>query len=89
MATFNSITASYALPVFVDSHLESFQIDHDKVPAAITANTKLILPVHIGGSPANLDVLTAVADKHNVAMIEDACQAPWLPGGAAEWERTA
>lgn len=76
VATFNAITASYALPVFVDSHLESFQIDHDKVAAAITANTKLLLPVHIGGTPANLDALTALADKHHVPMIEDACQAP-------------
>ncbi len=58
VATFNAITSNYALPVFVDSHLESFQIDHTKVAAAITENTKLLMPVHIGGTPANLDALS-------------------------------
>lgn len=76
VATFNAITSSYALPVFVDSHLESFQIDTRKIAAAITTNTKLLMPVHIGGTPADLDALVAIADQHKVPMIEDACQAP-------------
>ena len=76
VATFNAITSSYALPVFVDSHLESFQIDHAKVAAAINDQTKLLIPVHIAGTPANLDALTALATQHKVPMIEDACQAP-------------
>ncbi|MCC6512105.1 MAG: DegT/DnrJ/EryC1/StrS family aminotransferase [Pirellulaceae bacterium] len=76
VASFNAITNSYALPVFVDSDLESFQIDATKVSAAITAQTKALMPVHIGGSAADLDKLKAVALAHNVPMIEDACQAP-------------
>ncbi len=76
VATFNAITSSYALPVFVDSHLESFQIDHTKVADAINENTKVLLPVHIGGSPANLSALVKLSEKHKLPMIEDACQAP-------------
>ncbi len=75
VATFNAITHSYALPVFVDSDLESFQIDAHKIGAAITNNTKLILPVHLGGSPANLDVVGQIAQEKNIPFIEDACQA--------------
>ena len=75
VATFNVITNSYALPVFVDSDAETFQIDPQKIAAAITPNTKVLLPVHIGGSPADLDAITAAAKSHKVTMIEDACQA--------------
>lgn len=75
VATFNVITNSYALPVFVDSDLETFQIDPRKIAAAITSNTKLLMPVHIGGSPADLDAINAVGKAHNVPVIEDACQA--------------
>ena len=76
VATFNAITHSYALPVFVDSDAETFQIDSQKIAAAITPLTKLLLPVHIGGSPADLDAINVVAKSRKVAMIEDACQAP-------------
>ncbi len=76
VATFNVITNNYALPVFVDSDIESMQIDATKIGAAITDNTKLILPVHIAGSPADLDTVTQVADKYKIPFIEDACQAP-------------
>ena len=75
VATFNAITSSYALPVFVDSDADTFQIDPNKIAAAITANTKLLLPVHIGGSPADLDAIDAIAKAHKITMIEDACQA--------------
>ena len=75
VATFNVITNSYALPVFVDSDADTFQIDPQKIAAAITPSTKLLLPVHIGGSPADLDAINAVAKSHKVTMIEDACQA--------------
>jgi perosamine synthetase len=75
VATFNAITGHYALPVFVDSDLETFQIDDTKVESAITDRTRVLLPVHIGGAPANLDALTAIAARHELPMIEDACQA--------------
>jgi dTDP-4-amino-4,6-dideoxygalactose transaminase len=75
VATFNVITNSYALPIFVDSDAETFQLDPGKIAAAITPNTKLLLPVHIGGSPADLDAISAVAKPRQIPVIEDACQA--------------
>ncbi len=76
VATFNAITCNYALPVFVDTDLETFQIDPNKIKAAITPNTRLLLPVHIGGSPADMAAVNAVGKQHNVTVLEDACQAP-------------
>lgn len=76
VATFNVITNSYALPIFVDSDAETFQIDPKKIAAAITPRTKLLLPVHIGGSPADMAAILAVARAHKLPVIEDAAQAP-------------
>jgi len=80
VATYNVIVLNYALPIFVDTDVESFQIDANKIEAAITPQTKALLPVHIGGSPANLDKIMEVANKHKLPVIEDACQAH-----LAEW----
>ncbi len=80
VATYNVVVLNYALPIFVDTDLESFQIDANKIQAAITKQTKAVLPVHIGGSPANLDKILEVAGKHKVPVVEDACQAH-----LAEW----
>ncbi|MBI4626533.1 MAG: DegT/DnrJ/EryC1/StrS family aminotransferase [Verrucomicrobia bacterium] len=80
VATFNAITAGYALPVFVDTDPETFQIDAKKIPAAITRSTKVILPVHIGGSPADLDAIGSLSKARGIHVIEDACQA-WV----AQW----
>lgn len=81
IATYNVVVLNYALPVFADTDIESFQVDAGKVEAAITAQTKAIMPVHIGGSPADLDKLLAVAAGANIPLIEDACQAH-----LAEWK---
>lgn len=75
VATFNVITNSFALPVFVDSDLQTFQIDPAKIAAAITSNTKLLLPVHIGGSPFDIDAVSTISKEKNIPYIEDACQA--------------
>ena len=80
VATFNAITASFALPVFADTDAASFQIDPARMAAAITPATKLLLPVHIAGTPADLDALTALAQSRGLTLLEDACQAP-----LAEW----
>ncbi|MDO8542637.1 MAG: DegT/DnrJ/EryC1/StrS family aminotransferase [Opitutaceae bacterium] len=77
VATFNVITLNYALPVFVDTDPVTFQIDASKIAAAITPATKLLLPVHIGGYPANLDAIEAVAKARKLPFVEDGCQA-WL-----------
>jgi len=80
VATYNVAVLNYALPIFVDTDLESFQIDASKIEAAITKETKAIMPVHLGGSAADLDKILEVATKHKVPVIEDACQAH-----LAEW----
>src|SRR5579872_6091392 len=56
-ATVNAVLALHALPVFVDSDRETFQIDHRKIASAITPRTAAILPVHLGGNAANLDAI--------------------------------
>jgi dTDP-4-amino-4,6-dideoxygalactose transaminase len=75
VATYNVIVLNYALPVFVDSDLQTFQIDANKIEAAITERTKAIIPVHLGGSAANLDKILEVAGRRKIPVIEDACQA--------------
>ncbi|HNQ73515.1 MAG TPA: DegT/DnrJ/EryC1/StrS family aminotransferase [Verrucomicrobiota bacterium] len=75
VATYNVIVLNYALPIFVDVDPESFQIDADKIEAAITPQTKALLPVHIAGSPADLDKILAIGQRHKLPVIEDACQA--------------
>jgi perosamine synthetase len=80
VATVNVILMMNALPVFVDSDRESSQIDARKIEAAITPRTKLIMPVHLGGSAADLDAILAIGKKHGIPVVEDACQAH-----LAEW----
>jgi dTDP-4-amino-4,6-dideoxygalactose transaminase len=80
VATYNVITLNYALPIFADVDVESFQIDPAQVAKKITPNTVAIIPVHIGGSPADLDAILKVADEKKIPVIEDACQAHM-----AEW----
>ncbi|NLH14982.1 MAG: aminotransferase class I/II-fold pyridoxal phosphate-dependent enzyme, partial [Phycisphaerae bacterium] len=75
IATLNVVLLQYALPIFVDSDPDSFQIDARKIEAAITERTRAIMPVHIGGSPADLDAILAIGAKHKIPVIEDACQA--------------
>jgi perosamine synthetase len=74
VATVNTVLLMHALPVFVDSDIETFQIDARKVEQAITANTRAIMPVHLGGAAADLDTILDVAKKRSVPVIEDACQ---------------
>lgn len=81
VATVNPVLLQHALPVFVDSDIETFQIDASKIEAAITKNTRAIVPVHLGGSPADMDTILAVAAKHRIPVLEDACQAH-----LAEWK---
>src|SRR6266852_2125644 len=80
VATYNVIVLNYALPVFVDSDRETFQMDATKIEAAVTERTKAIIPVHLGGSAVNLDKVLELAGKHKIPVVEDACQAH-----LAEW----
>ena len=81
IATVDAILLNYALPVFVDTDLRTFQMDPNDIEHRITEHTRAILPVHILGAPANMDRILAIAKKHNLPVIEDACQ-----GHLAEWK---
>jgi len=77
IASYNVIFMSKALPVFVDTDPETFLIDPDKIEEKITDRTTAILPVHIYGLPVDMDSVNNIAKKHNLKVVEDACQA-WL-----------
>lgn len=74
-ATAEAISVVGAIPVFVDVKLEDFNIDENKIEKAITPKTKAIIPVHIFGTPANMNKINEIAKKNNLYVIEDACQA--------------
>ncbi len=77
IASYNVIFMNKALPVFADTDPETFLIDPSTIEARITERTTTILPVHIYGLPADMDSINAIAQKHNLKVVEDACQA-WL-----------
>lgn len=74
IATATAVLANGAMPVFVDVDPDTFQIDPAKIEARITPRTRAIMPVHILGLPADMPAIMAIAKKHNVVVIEDACQ---------------
>lgn len=75
VATSNCIMMAGAKPVFVDIDGESLNIDATKIEAAITEKTKAILPVEVFGSCAGFDEICRIAERHNLAVIEDSCEA--------------
>ncbi len=75
VATSESIGIVGAKPVFVDINPDTFNIDAEKIEAAITPRTKAIIPVHLYGQPCDMDVIIDIAKRHNLFVIEDACQA--------------
>ncbi len=77
IATYNSILTSKALPVFADTDPATLTINPATIEGRITERTRAIMPVHIFGMPCDMDPISAVAKKHKLALIEDACQA-WL-----------
>ena len=74
-ATAEAISAVGGTPVFVDVDKETFNIDTTKIEEKITSKTKAIMPVHIFGQSADMDEINEIAKKHNLMVIEDACQA--------------
>lgn len=77
IATYNVIFLNKALPVFVDSDPETFLMNPKKIEARITERTSAIVPVHIYGLPVDMDSVNSIAKKHDLKVVEDACQA-WL-----------
>ena len=80
VATLNVVFLQYALPAFVDTDPETFQMDARRLDAAVTDRTAAIVPVHLGGNPCDLDAILAVGARRKVPVLEDACQAH-----LAEW----
>lgn len=74
IATVGAIVMTGARPVFVDSE-DGFVIDASKIEVAITPRTKAIIPVHYTGNVAHMPAIMEIARKHNLLVIEDACQA--------------
>ena len=72
--TISSIISARALAVLADLDRESYQLDPADVERKITENTKAIMPVHMMGQPADMDSIMRIAKKHNLKVIEDACQ---------------
>ncbi len=74
-ATANAILYTGATPVFIDIEPDTYLIDAKKIEAAITPRTRAICPVHLFGLVADMDMIRAIADRHGLVVVEDACQA--------------
>lgn len=74
-ATGGSISRLGGRPVFVDIDPKTYNIDPEKIEAAITPRTKAIIPVHLFGQMADMDPIMAIAERYNLYVIEDAAQA--------------
>jgi dTDP-4-amino-4,6-dideoxygalactose transaminase len=75
IASANVALYTGATPVFADIDPATFQIDPDDVEAKITPRTRAVIPVHLYGTAADLGRLTEICQRHNLILIEDACQA--------------
>ncbi|MHC4293444.1 MAG: DegT/DnrJ/EryC1/StrS family aminotransferase [Planctomycetota bacterium] len=73
-ATVGCIVRTGAQPAFVDIDPKTYNIDPDKIESAITDKTKAILPVHLFGQMTDMDPLIEIAERHDLAVIEDAAQ---------------
>jgi perosamine synthetase len=75
IATANAVTYTGAKPVFVDSDSATWNIDPDKIEAAITDRSKAIIPVHLYGLPVEMDSVNFIARRHGLIVVEDAAEA--------------
>jgi len=74
VSTANALVRVGAMPVFVDIRKDTLNLDENLIEAAITNKTKAILPVHYAGIGCEMDLIMAIANKHNLLVIEDAAQ---------------
>ncbi len=81
IATGVGIIMANAVPVFADIHPETYNIDPESIEKAITPKTKAIMPVHIAGNPADMDMIMQIAGENHLYLIEDTAQAH-----GAEWK---
>lgn len=74
VSTVNAFVLRGGVPVFVDIRPDTMNIDETKIEAAITPNTKVIVPVHYAGVGCEMDVIMDIARRHNLLVVEDAAQ---------------
>jgi dTDP-4-amino-4,6-dideoxygalactose transaminase len=75
IATAEAITHSGAIPVFVDINRRTYNIDTEQIEKKITPKTRAIIPVHLFGQPAEMDVIMNISKEHDIRVIEDCAQA--------------
>lgn len=75
ISTVDAITRNDAYPRFVDINQRSYNMDSDKLSRAITRRTRVIIPVHLYGNPADMSPILEIARQSDLQVIEDACQA--------------
>lgn len=75
IATALAVTYVGATPVFVEPDIRTFNIDTERIEAAITPRTKALMPVHLYGQPCDMDPIMDIAKRHNLYVIEDCAQA--------------
>ncbi len=75
LSTASAVVEANMVPVFVDVDLDTFNIDPLAVETAITPRTRAIVPVHFAGQPADMDAIQAIADRHDLFVLEDAAHA--------------
>lgn len=74
-STAEAVSAVGATPVFADVKPDTFNIDPKQIESKITSKTKAIIPVHIFGQPSDMNEVNVIAKRHNLKVLEDACQA--------------
>jgi len=72
VSTINIITLLGATPVMIDVDRDTLMVTPEQIEAAITPQTRAIIPVHYAGAPADIDAIRAIAERHGIAVIEDA-----------------
>jgi dTDP-4-amino-4,6-dideoxygalactose transaminase len=75
IATWLAVSQTGALPVPVEPQDSTYNLDPERIEAAITPRTRAILPVHLYGQPADIDPIVSIAEKHGLRVLEDAAQA--------------
>jgi perosamine synthetase len=75
IATANAVSYTGAKPIFIDSEINTWNINPNLISDAITPRTKAIIPVHLYGHPADMDTINDISNKHNLIVIEDAAEA--------------
>lgn len=75
IASSSAIAITGAKPIWVDADPKTYNIDISQIESKITKKTRAIMPVHLYGQPADMDEILAIAKRHNLFVVEDACQA--------------